>query len=345
MVIAIISFQDITFPQTRALLDYMYHGEVSVQEEELPALLKIAEALKVKGLVEAEDNFAAMTSARRAAGGTGGRTVGLSGAKGGGGGGVGKVDHFPPLYVITPTYARPVQRAELTRLAQVFVMVPNLHWIVVEDAAEKTELVAKFLAESGIQHSHLHIATPSDMKIKPKDPHWSKPRGVYQRNLALQWLRDNFRVGDPGVVYFADDDNTYSVQLFGEISATRKVSVFPVGLVGGVMVERPLVASDGAVTGWSVGWGTDRPFATDMAGFAINLSYLLSHTSAKFASSVKIGYLESEFLKHLVHLEDLEAVGGGRVLVWHTRTEQPNLNKEKQFSRLHGHASDHGLVV
>ena len=69
--------QDITFPQTRALLDYMYHGEVSVQEEELPALLKIAEALKVKGLVEAEDNFAAMTSARRAAGGTGGRTGGL----------------------------------------------------------------------------------------------------------------------------------------------------------------------------------------------------------------------------------------------------------------------------
>ena len=33
----------------------MYHGEVSVQEEELPALLKIAEALKVKGLVESDD--------------------------------------------------------------------------------------------------------------------------------------------------------------------------------------------------------------------------------------------------------------------------------------------------
>ena len=37
----------------------MYKGEVSVQEEELPALLKIAEALKVKGLVESEDNLAA----------------------------------------------------------------------------------------------------------------------------------------------------------------------------------------------------------------------------------------------------------------------------------------------
>ena len=75
----------------------------------------------------------------------------------------------------------------------------------------------------------------------------------------------------------------------------------------------------GSVTGWSVGWGTDRPFAVDMAGVAINLSYLLSHTSAKFASSVKIGYQESEFLKHLVHLEDLEPLSTNKILVWHTR--------------------------
>jgi len=51
----IVFLKDITFNQIRALLDYMYHGEVSVQEEELPALLKIAEALKVKGLVESDD--------------------------------------------------------------------------------------------------------------------------------------------------------------------------------------------------------------------------------------------------------------------------------------------------
>lgn len=166
-----------------------------------------------------------------------------------------------------------------------------------------------------------------------------------QRNLALSWLREHFRPGDEGVVYFADDDNTYDVELFDEISKTKKVSVFPVGLVGGVLIEKPLVSSSGAVTGWSVGWGRDRPFAVDMAGFAINLSYLLSHTSAKFADKVKIGYQESEFLKHLVHLEDLEPLSERKVLVWHTRTEQPNLNREKEFSRKHGHGSDHGLVV
>ena len=51
-----------------------------------------------------------------------------------------KIEHFKPIYVITPTYSRPVQKAELTRLATVFVMVPNLHWIVVEDSSQKTNL-------------------------------------------------------------------------------------------------------------------------------------------------------------------------------------------------------------
>ena len=62
MLIFLLSCQDITFAQIRALLDYMYRGEVSVQEEELPALLKIAEALKVKGLVESDDNVMAKRS-------------------------------------------------------------------------------------------------------------------------------------------------------------------------------------------------------------------------------------------------------------------------------------------
>lgn len=43
--------------------------------------------------------------------------------------------------------------------------------------------------------------------------------GLYQRNAGLQWLRDNL---DPdvhqGVVYFADDDNTYSPELFEEVN-------------------------------------------------------------------------------------------------------------------------------
>ena len=182
------------------------------------------------------------------------------------------VEHHTPLYVITPTYDRPVQLAELSRLVNVFLMVPNLHWIVVEDAPEKTAKVTKFVSDSGLRYTHLNIATPSDMKLKPKDPHWSKPRGVFQRNAALSWLRENFKAGDPGVVYFADDDNSYSLRLFEEIAFTEKVSVFPVGLVGGVMVERPVTSEGGTVTGWSVGWGLDR-----WAHWSLHMQLLMCH--------------------------------------------------------------------
>ena len=48
------------------------------------------------------------------------------------------------------------------------------------------------------------------------------PRGTMQRNLALRWLRETFprNSSQPGVVYFADDDNTYSLELFEEVRAT-----------------------------------------------------------------------------------------------------------------------------
>ncbi len=38
------------------------------------------------------------------------------------------------IYVVTPTYARATQTADLTRLAQTLRLVPAVHWIVVEDA-------------------------------------------------------------------------------------------------------------------------------------------------------------------------------------------------------------------
>lgn len=41
-----------------------------------------------------------------------------------------------------------------------------------------------------------------------------KPRGVANRNAAVDWLRANVK---SGVVYFADDDNTYDVRLFEEV--------------------------------------------------------------------------------------------------------------------------------
>lgn len=47
---------------------------------------------------------------------------------------------------------------------------------------------------------------------------WTKPRGVLQRNFALRWVRENLVDHVNGVVYFADDDNTYDTDLFEEVS-------------------------------------------------------------------------------------------------------------------------------
>lgn len=88
---------------------------------------------------------------------------------------------------------------------------------------------------------------------------------------------------------------------------TRKASVWPVGLVGGLRFERPIVSSSGKVTGWYTVWDPSRPFAMDMAGFAINLSLLTSHPEARFDIRSRRGYVESSLLTSLgVTLSDLE---------------------------------------
>lgn len=143
------------------------------------------------------------------------------------------------------------------RLAQTLLLVPYVHWIIVEDASQNSDLVRNLLTRTGLnQRSTLLFAkTPSDFKLKRKDPSWSKPRGVAQRNEALKWVRNNvkYTTESRSAVYFMDDDNTYSTQLFEEIKKIEagKVAVWPVGLVGGLMVEKPVLDADNRVLGFN----------------------------------------------------------------------------------------------
>lgn len=83
-----------------------------------------------------------------------------------------------------------------------------------------------------------------------------------------------------------------------------------------------------------------------MAGFSVSLSHLLSRPEANFATTVRRGYQESEFLAKLVKLEELQTdVSRDRVLVWHTRTERPDLNMEEKYLKYNGVASDQGIEV
>lgn len=253
---------------------------------------------------------------------------------------------LPTIYVITPTYARPVQLAELTRLGNTLRLVPSLYWVLVEDAPRRTELVSRFLARVGLPCTHLHVPTPRRYKRA------GLPRATEQRNAGLAWVRQQHqlrrqppwapaggsRLPPPeqpaaGVVYFADDDNTYSVELFQEMRTTRKVSVWPVGLVGGRRYERPVV-ENGKVVGWYTGWRADRPFAVDMAGFAVSLQVILSNPKAAFKRrGSQPGMQESDFLKQITTVGELEPKANNctKILVWHTRTEKVNLGNEPKY--------------
>ncbi|XP_061683053.1 galactosylgalactosylxylosylprotein 3-beta-glucuronosyltransferase 1 isoform X2 [Syngnathoides biaculeatus] len=242
-------------------------------------------------------------------------------------------DVLPTIHIITPTYSRPVQKAELTRLANTFLHVPNLHWILVEDSQRRTPLVTRLLRDTGLNYTHLNVETPRNYKLRgdTRDPRI--PRGTMQRNLALRWLRETFKANSTqaGIVYFADDDNTYSLELFEEMRSTQKVSVWPVAFVGGLRYESPKVNAAGKVYGWKTVFDPHRPFAIDMAGFAINLRLILFKPQAYFKlRGVKGGYQESSLLRELVTLNDLEpkAANCTKILVWHTRTEKPVLVNE-----------------
>lgn len=129
-------------------------------------------------------------------------------------------DTLPTLHVITPTYSRPVQKAELTRLSNTLLHVPNMHWLVVEDSGRRTALVSRLLENSGLNYTHLNVETPRNLRVRTNPKDSRIPRGTMQRNLALRWLRRNMNINSAhkGVVYFADDDNTYSLELFEEVT-------------------------------------------------------------------------------------------------------------------------------
>lgn len=123
------------------------------------------------------------------------------------------------IYVITPSNNRRVtQLADLTRLRNTLWLIPKIVWILIEDSPVKSKKISDFLKNSNISYVHLNQQTPDELIIKSSEKVWTKPRGVLQRNKALEWLRDNIdSINRNGVVYFADDDNTYDIKLFEEV--------------------------------------------------------------------------------------------------------------------------------
>lgn len=129
-----------------------------------------------------------------------------------------KSGNIPTIYIITPTHTRLTQKAEITRMYHTLLHVPQVHWIVVEDSNKKTEIISRFLKDCIIPYTHLNIRTRNELIRGQGEPRWLKNRGVEQRNLGIQWIRNNSPSDEEAVVYFADDDNTYDLKIFEMVS-------------------------------------------------------------------------------------------------------------------------------
>ncbi|XP_046683052.1 galactosylgalactosylxylosylprotein 3-beta-glucuronosyltransferase S isoform X2 [Homalodisca vitripennis] len=220
----------------------------------------------------------------------------------------------PMIYFITPSYPRREQVAELTRLGQTLMHVPNLHWIVADDNRMCNPMITQLLPRFGVPFTHISSPMPEIYRSVSVIP-----RGVANRRAALDWIRANVK---SGVLYFGDDDNTFDLKLFEEIRDTNKVSMFPVGLIGEYGVSAPIV-KEGKVVGFYDSWPAKRKFPVDMAGFAVNVEYLLKYPNATMP--FRAGYEEDRFLRSLgITLDMIEPKADSctQVLVWHTQTNK-----------------------
>lgn len=228
----------------------------------------------------------------------------------------------PLIIAITPTHKRAERFADMTRLATTLRLVPHIHWIVVEDGIDTVPYVEKILKRSTRPFTYFARKSP---KGYPK-------RGWYQRSMALKYLRNNSEslMSDyrSGVVYFADDDNSYDPRLFSDyIRYVKKLGMWAVGLSGQRIVEYPEIIN-GAVKFHA--WHSRRTFGTDMAGFAVHLDFILNST-ADFGNRCAEGWGSPEtcFLTRLgLTRKDIEIFTGAQddgkydVLVWHTKTQK-----------------------
>ena len=99
--------------------------------------------------------------------------------------------------------------------------VPELTWIVIEDAKNRTEPVTSLLNRcSSVKYVHLSAKSPPPIKKGSKVV--DVGRGVMQRNAGLNWIRKYCSgVAEKkcrGVVYLMDDDNKYDLSLFEAVS-------------------------------------------------------------------------------------------------------------------------------
>ncbi|KAK8637874.1 hypothetical protein V6N13_136332 [Hibiscus sabdariffa] len=232
------------------------------------------------------------------------------------------------LIVVTPTYARPLQAYYLNRLAYTLKLAkPPLLWIVVEMSLQSEE-TADILRRSGVMYRHL---------VCKKNLTDIKDRHVHQRNVALSHIEIHHL---DGIVYFANEDNMYSIDLFHQM---RNIRRFGTWTVAKQTWYKSRVVMDGPVCNGTrvIGWHLNRlsrrirRFHGEMSGFAFNSTILWDPKSwnrptlepIRQLDTVKDGFQASSFIEQL--LDDESQMEGlppdcSRIMVWMLNVESSN---------------------
>ncbi|XP_021721183.1 probable beta-1,4-xylosyltransferase IRX9H [Chenopodium quinoa] len=234
-----------------------------------------------------------------------------------------KFDYQPRklLIVVTPTYNRALQAYYMNRMSQVLKLVnPPVLWILVEMSAQSPE-TASILRNTGVMYRHL---------VCHKNLTDIKDRGVEQRNAALEHIEKHKL---DGIVYFADDDNIYSLELFESIRKVSRFGTWPVAMLAQsknkAILEGP-VCSGSKVIGWHTNEKSKalRRFHVDMSGFAFNSTILWDPTRwrrpflnpVRQLDTVKEGFQETTFIEQVVADESqMEGMPNdcGKIMNWH----------------------------
>eukprot|EP00249_Psilotum_nudum_P010755 c22743_g1_i1 orf=656-2263(-) len=127
------------------------------------------------------------------------------------------------LLVITFTYVRTFQAVHMTCLMHTLRLVPGpLVWIVIEAGGASNE-TAVLLSDSGLLYFHLGIgeAMPSEWVDRLRVEMLLRIEGLrFVRNQQLD-----------GIVVFADDSNTYSLEFFNAVQRVNWIGSLSIGLL------------------------------------------------------------------------------------------------------------------
>lgn len=234
-------------------------------------------------------------------------------------------ESIPIVFVITPTFRRPLQMVDMVRLSQTLQLDKAIYWLVVEDQERPSARIRALLERTGLPFAHL--AVHQEQTSEGKKPNG---KGIYQRNRAIETVES---LNTPGVVYFGDDDNAYDARLFSQMRQVQRVGVSGVGFAVDWYELCVVDNETNKVKELYSNWKSGRKFEIDMAAFGIHTD-VLQEKHPRFRDDWPISYLETRFVElvadDVTSLEPLDNCT--KIYAWHVHTKVAGSNRLRNMT-------------